>query len=85
MELRIKEIQKKKGITNVELSRLTGIGVQQIAYYHSGFRKPPLSSLDKIASALNCEPVELIVLSSENFYHKYDENGNWTGVEKKIK
>lgn len=80
--LRIKEIQQKKNIKNVELSALTGIGVQQISYYHTGHRTPPLSTLEKIAQALNCEMAELLPLG-EDFMHIYNEQGEWQGIMKK--
>ena len=76
-------IQKKKNITNVELSNKTNIGVQQISYYHTGDRTPPLKSLEKIANALGCEMVELIGLSNSEFYHSYNSDGEWLGIRKK--
>lgn len=82
MELRIKEIQEKRKMKNVELSRLTGVGSQQISYYHTGDRKPPLLTLEKIAKALDCEVVELLPVNPP-FYHSYDESGNWQGIREK--
>ena len=82
MDLRLKEIQKKKGITNVELSRRSGVGVQQISYYHSGDRTPPLKTLQKLADALECEVAELIPLGLE-YYHSYNSDGDWLGIRKK--
>lgn len=82
MDLRLKEIQKKKSITNVELSKRSGVGVQQISYYHSGDRTPPLKTLQKLADALECEVAELIPLGLE-YYHSYNSNGDWEGIRKK--
>ena len=83
MDLRIKEIQQKKGVTNVELSKLTGIGTQQISYYHTGDRKPPLKTLEVIAQALEVEPAELIETGS-GYAHFYDDKtGEWLGIRKK--
>lgn len=82
MELRIKEVQKKKGISNIELARLTKIGSQQITNYHTGFRAAPLTSLQKIASALDCEVAELLSVGP-GFAHFYDENGIWQGIRRK--
>lgn len=82
MDLRLKEIQKKKNITNIELSKKAGVGIQQISYYHSGDRTPPLKTLETIASALNCEMVELLPLGPE-FYHSYNSDGVWEGIRKK--
>lgn len=82
MDLRLKEIQKKKNITNVELSKRSGIGVQQISYYHSGDRMPPLKTLEKLANALQCEVAELIPLGLD-YYHSYNSDGDWEGIVKR--
>ncbi|WP_294267673.1 helix-turn-helix transcriptional regulator [uncultured Chryseobacterium sp.] len=82
MELRIKEIQKKKSITNVELSKRSGIGTQQISYYHSGDRTPPIKTLKKLADALECEVAELMPLGLD-YYHSYNSDGEWEGIVKK--
>ena len=82
MDLRIKEIQKKKSVTNVELSKKAGIGIQQISYYHSGKRMPPLTTLEDIAGALNCEMAELLPVGP-GYYHSYNSDGVWEGIVKK--
>lgn len=82
MKLRIKEVQQRKNIKNVELAKIIDMTPQQVANYHSEDRMPPLSTLEKIASALNCEIAELLPVG-EGFYHSYDENGNWQGIRKK--
>jgi transcriptional regulator with XRE-family HTH domain len=82
MYLRLKEIQKKKNITNVELSKRSGIGVQQISYYHSGDRMPPLKTLEKLAEALHCEIAEIIPVGLD-YYHSYNSDGEWEGIRKK--
>lgn len=82
MDLRLKEIQKKKSITNVELSKRSGVGVQQISYYHSGDRMPPLKTLENLASALDCEMVELLPVGL-GYYHSYNSDGEWEGIRKK--
>lgn len=82
MKLKLKDIQKRKGIKNVQLAEMIGVGRQQITNYHSGEKTPPLSTLEKIAQALNCEMAELLPLG-EKFMHFYDENGEWQGIIKK--
>lgn len=84
MRLKLKDIQKRKGIKNVELAKMVGISGQQITNYHSGEKTPPLSTLEKIAQALNCEMAELLPLG-EDFMHIYDENGTWQGIMRKPK
>lgn len=84
MRLRIKDLQKRKNIKNVELAQMIGVSNQQVANYNSKNRVPPISTLEKIAQALNCEIVELFPLSDE-FYHSYDDKGEWQGIMRKPK
>ncbi|WGU68291.1 helix-turn-helix transcriptional regulator [Capnocytophaga canimorsus] len=74
MKLKLKDIQKRKGIKNVELAKMIGVSNQQITNYHSGEKTPPLSTLEKIAKALNCEMAELLPLG-DDFMHFYNEKG----------
>ena len=83
MNLRIKEIQEKKNISNVELAKKTGLGQQQISYYRYGKRTPTFASLEKLAEALQCHPLELLN-PGEDFEHFYSETGEWEGIGVKI-
>ncbi|WGU71645.1 helix-turn-helix transcriptional regulator [Capnocytophaga canimorsus] len=67
---------------NVELAKMIGVSNQQITNYHSGEKTPPLSTLEKIAKALNCEMAELLPLG-DDFMHFYNEKGEWQGIIKK--
>ncbi|MGG7470782.1 helix-turn-helix domain-containing protein [Chryseobacterium arthrosphaerae] len=83
MKLRLKELQNKRDFTNVKLSQLADVGTQQITYYHSGFRKPPLETLERLANALNCDMLELLE-PGDGYAHFYDPNtGEWLGIRKK--
>lgn len=84
MKLKLKDIQKRKNIKNVELAKMVGISGQQITNYHSGEKTPPLPTLEKIARALNCEMAELLPLG-EDFMHIYNEKGEWQGIMRKPK
>lgn len=84
MKLKLKDIQKRKNIKNVELAKMVGISGQQITNYHSGEKTPPLSTLEKISQALNCEMAELLPLG-EDFMHIYNEQGEWQGIMRKPK
>lgn len=81
MKLRIKELQEQKNTKNVDLAKLTGIGVQQINYYRVGKRTPPLTSLEKLAKGLNCTTFELLE-APEGFEHNYKDE-KWLGIRKK--
>ncbi len=82
MKLKLKDIQKRRGVSNKELAEMIGITSQQITNYHSGVKTPPLSTLGKIAIALNCEIAELLPLG-EGFTHIYNDKGEWLGIMKK--
>lgn len=84
MKIHLKSILKRKGITNVKLAEMIEVGKQQITNYCSGLQTPPLSTLEKIAQALNCEMAELLPLG-EDFMHIYNENGEWQGIMRKPK
>ena len=50
---RIKKLREKKNLSTNDLSRLTGISQSTISKLENGKRKPELSTLEKIAQALN--------------------------------
>ncbi|GJQ07515.1 helix-turn-helix domain-containing protein [Capnocytophaga cynodegmi] len=82
MKINLKNILKRKNIKNVELAQMIDVGKQQITNYCSGLQTPPLSTLEKIAKALNCEMAELLPLGND-FMHFYDEKGEWQGIIKR--
>lgn len=49
---KIKEIRKKKGLTQKELGDMLGMTASQIGNYENGYRNPKLSTVRKIAEAL---------------------------------
>lgn len=63
---------------------MIGVGKQQITNYCSGLQAPPLSTLEKIAQALNCEMAELLPLG-EDFMHICNDRGEWQGIMRKPK
>ena len=56
---KIKEIRKKKGLTQKQLGERLGVSQTMIAQYENGKRKPKLETLNKIASALDVSVSEL--------------------------
>lgn len=58
--LRLREIRGRKGVTLRELKRLSGVTVSCIALYEAGQGDPQLSTLKKLATALDVTVAELI-------------------------
>lgn len=65
MELRIKEICKEKSITISELADKMGVGRESMSRTING--NPTIETLEKIATALEVEIVELFAEKSELF------------------
>jgi transcriptional regulator with XRE-family HTH domain len=59
------QIRKKKGVTQAELAALCNTTQQTIAKIESGVVDPKLSTLNRIAEALDCEIGELFFSRSE--------------------
>lgn len=56
---RLRRIMYKKGMTQAELSELTGISQPQISTYLSGKNSPSFYKVDRIAKALGCSTDDL--------------------------
>lgn len=59
MEYLIWQERIKKGVTLVELSRMTGISKSSLNNYENGKRSPTLVQMEVIARALECRITEL--------------------------
>ncbi|MFP3835324.1 helix-turn-helix transcriptional regulator [Chryseobacterium sp. SIMBA_028] len=81
MQLRIKEVAKRKGLTMRSLSEKSGIDTVALSRYNTGVVEPPISRLQKIADVLDCEIAELLPVG-ENFGH-WELDGEWLGIRKK--
>lgn len=57
---RVYELRTNKGWTQVRLSEASGISIPEISEIEKGNRKPQASTLQKLASALDCDLGELI-------------------------
>jgi transcriptional regulator with XRE-family HTH domain len=79
MELLLKDILKKRGVTLIQLSEKLGITRQAL---NSRLNSPKGETLLQIAKALECEVHELIP-ASEKCEHLYDAKGEWLGIRKK--
>lgn len=73
MKLRIKEICKEKGILQKELA--STLGITDIALRASLKGNPTISTLEKVANALNVEVVELFA-KKEDFVALISISGN---------
>ena len=57
---RLKKFREDKGLTQVQLSELTGISARMIQKYEAGTARPRLDAAEKIAKALNITTDELL-------------------------
>lgn len=60
MILKIQELRKKAGITQIELAKIVGVSVRTIQSYEANTIIPPADKLKKIAEALEISFTELI-------------------------
>ena len=81
MQLRIKEIAKKKGITMKKIAEELNTSPAMITYYEKGNVSAPIDKLQQIAEILNCEISELIP-TSDKYAHFYDKD-EYLGIRKK--
>lgn len=77
MNLRIKEVAKKIGLSLDDTAKK--IGITYTAFYRR-IDNPKLSTLEEIAVVLNSSVVELLE-APEGFMHLYDDKtGEWLGI-----
>jgi transcriptional regulator with XRE-family HTH domain len=73
MELRLKELLAKKGITMKEFSVTSGISQSNLSNYINGNISPTLDTLNKIADHLEVDLVELFKEKEEiELYARYN-------------
>jgi transcriptional regulator with XRE-family HTH domain len=63
--MKMMQLRKRKGITQAELAERCETTQQTIAKIEKGLVDPKLSTLNKIAEALDCELAELFFTKSE--------------------
>jgi len=72
---RITEIIKRRGITQEELGKTSGIQPAKISKYVNGKLKPSLENLVRLAEALHASSDELLGIESrESEYEKLEKN-----------
>lgn len=62
---RLRQIREKQGISQRELGRVSGLGVNQINRYENGTSTPTIETLKAIASQLNISTDYLLGLSDD--------------------
>lgn len=55
----IREIREKKGLSQEQLSRLSGVSASHIGYIENGEREPTVSVLCRLAKAFNVSILDL--------------------------
>lgn len=56
----IRTIRKQKGLTIKDVAKIVGVSEQAISQYERGIREPNLSTIDKIAEALEVTRLDLL-------------------------
>jgi transcriptional regulator with XRE-family HTH domain len=56
----LKAIRKRRGLSQYDLSDLTGISQRMIGHYETKVSSPPLDKIEILAKALNVNPEELL-------------------------
>lgn len=64
---RVKELRKRKGITQVELARKLGVTQRGISYYENETDNPSMEIIEKIAAALEV-PKRLLIEYEEQAF-----------------
>ena len=78
--LRIKEIRKKRGLSQRELARRINKSYSVVCGYESNAQLPPLDVADSIAKVLNTSLDYLVGTNEEKIYSM----GNLSGQQKEI-
>ena len=59
MRTKLKEMMERKGVTQSELSRKSGVDKYRVNAYVNGCAHPGPQTAERFARALGCEPAEL--------------------------
>ena len=74
LQMRIKELRLKRGMTRIELADIAGIHASAIAHYETGRRTPALHNIKRLVDALDTTSDFLLGLASESFKTQYSRN-----------
>lgn len=67
MEIDIKAVAKKNGVSLTELAERLGVSRQSVHYYIEQGDKNPVSQLEKIADAIGCDVLDLLKRKNDDF------------------
>lgn len=70
---RIKELRKAKGLTQKELAKASGVAEITIRKYENHDRQPKIEQIEKIASALEVSPFD--IMGVDYWEEKYNPDG----------
>ena len=70
------KVRNERGMTNADVSRLTGISAATLSQWKSGQYIPKAEKLVKIANALNCSVSILTGQKTEGLDYELSLNGN---------
>ena len=56
----IKEMRKKRGLTQKQLAELLGVKQQNVSDWERGERSPSVKNLKKLVEVLNCQIDDLV-------------------------
>ncbi len=65
MRVKLRQVRERKFITQEELSTRTGISVSNISRLENGLQRPRISTVRKLAAALEIAPEELVEWGAE--------------------
>ena len=60
VNISIKTLRKKKGLSQEELARMLGIGQSAVAHWETGDTSPSFKKLKKLSEILECTVDELV-------------------------
>lgn len=69
----IKDARKSRGLTQEELGKIIGLSGVAIMRYEKEQREPSMETIEKIASALNIHPIDLIGWKTVNEFENFIE------------
>lgn len=64
--MKLRELRLKQGLSQAELARQAGVEQTRISALERERRTPHLATLERLAAALRCAPVDLL----EDRYHR---------------
>jgi transcriptional regulator with XRE-family HTH domain len=61
----VRDLRKKRNLTQVQLAKLTGLTQQEVSYYENGDREPTIQTLIRLAIGLHVSIDSLVGFEPE--------------------